>query len=277
MRVNHTLLLAFYILFGTTYSATWAAAPLSKYGTIQNVQTYSSNPFWTPDAPYNQRMPTPVYATGTDIETVDCQRVTHNLVAAICATMNNCATATLSDVRPTLITQMSRMPGGNYATACAGYLDTAFSDYVRTHSHAGAHVIGATFPAATTPNPNTSDTIDTNVFSAPQPEWAAAKEQREQNLQRLSNQGPTAFPATYDDLSFSDRMHNAADGYKPFQDSSAYKPITINATTSVMGATSGPAAKPTPDSTATGTSTPPKPVLSNNPTETVTGEILFIL
>lgn len=227
MRVKHTLLLIFFMFFGTAFSNAWGVAPFSKYGNIQNVQTYSSNPFWTPDAPYNQRMPTPVYATGTDIETTDCQRVTTNLVAAICATMNDCANATLSDIRPTLITQMSRMPGGNYATACAGYLDTAFSDYVRKYAHAGANIAGATFPTATIPTPTVQNTGTQVAFPEKQPEWAMDVQRREQELQNLKATGPSAFPTTYADLSFTERMQNAAEGYAPFKDTSAYKPIKI--------------------------------------------------
>lgn len=282
MRVNHALLLAFLTIFGTTGSTLWAAAPLSKYGQIQNVQSYSSNPFWTPDAPYNQRMPTPVYATGTDIETIDCQRVTSNLVAAICATMNNCATATLADVRPTLITQMSRMPGGNYATACAGYLDTAFSDYVRKNSHAGALVTGATFPTPTTPNPNAQETTFTDPFAPKTPQWATDAQQRKQELQNLKDASDTetpglntaAFPTTYADLSFTDRMQNAAEGYVPFKNNDAYKQITVSAST----ATGNVSHSQTTNSARTdGTAQTPTPSLSNNQTESVSGEILFIL
>ena len=79
-------------------------------------------------------MPTPVYATGTDIETADCQQVVAQLIASVCSMANNCATHTLSDIRPTLMLQLSRMPGGNYATACAGYIDTAFDTYKNTYN-----------------------------------------------------------------------------------------------------------------------------------------------
>ena len=38
----------------TTFPTT--TTPFSKYGQIQNVQNYSSNPFWDPSSPYNQRV-----------------------------------------------------------------------------------------------------------------------------------------------------------------------------------------------------------------------------
>ena len=240
MRVNHKILLSFFILSRINLFDAWAAAPLSNYGNIQTVHNYSSNPFWTPDSPYNQRMPTPVYATGADISTSECQQVTANLIAAQCRTLNNCASTRLSDIRPALMMQLSRMPGGNYGTACAGYLDTSFNDYVKKNGHAGTNVANATFPTATAPNPNvntqTFNTINTTQPTQQKPEWAAEQEQRKQELQALkaaSGAKPVgvdpnaAFPTTYADLSFTERMQNAKEGYEPFKDSSAYKTIKI--------------------------------------------------
>ena len=58
------------------FPAFYAAAAVSlfsDYGQIQNVQNYSSNPFWSPNAPYNQRFPQPVYA-GNDFSAVHLYR-----------------------------------------------------------------------------------------------------------------------------------------------------------------------------------------------------------
>ena len=240
MRVNYKTLLHFLIISCITFSDAWAAKPLSNYGNIQTVQNYSSNPFWTPDAPYNQRMPTPVYATGTDIGTADCQQITANLVAAQCMTRNNCVSTRLSDIRPALMMQLTNMPGGNYGTACAGYLDSAFNDYVKKHGHAGTNVAGATFPAPSIPNPNANANqpqINTNnAFPQPKPEWMVEQEMRKQELQALKATSSTkpvgidpnaAFPTTYADLSFSERMANAKEGYAPFKDNSAFKTISV--------------------------------------------------
>lgn len=211
-------------------------APFSKYGNIQNVQTYSSNPYWTPDSPYNLRMPTPVYATGTDIETAECQQVVAQLIASVCSMANNCATHTLSDIRPTLMLQLSRMPGGNYATACVGYIDTAFDTYKNTYATGTAMGTGA-FPAPTAPNPNadTAPYKPENPFVTPQPDWAEEVQERKQELEDLraasGYEAPhlerAAFPETYADLSFTERMQNATAGYEPYKGVSAYKSIKI--------------------------------------------------
>lgn len=302
MRLNHRLLLTFYTFAICAIFDAHAVAPFSQYGQIQNVQSYSSNPFWTPDAPYNQRMPTPVYSMGTDLKTSDCQRVTTNLVAAQCATLNGCADTTLADIRPALILQMSRMPGGNYATACAGYLDTAFADYKKKNSHIVANVNNATFPTATTPNPNIqNNTNPHNIFAPKTPEWAADVQQREQELQDLkaaSGYTPpqlenAEFPSTYADLSFSARMENEAAGYEPFKDKSAYRILTIrpeevvqqttpnvssaHATTSAQApAAAAAASEQSPTATSTPTA-PTKPELIENTVNTTPEEILFIL
>lgn len=261
------------------HSVAWAATPLSKYGNIQTVHNYSSNPFWTPDSPYNQRMPTPVYATGTDIETAECQRVVYNLIAAQCATMDNCVSTRLSDIRPTVIMMLSRLPGGNYSTACAGYMDTAFADYVRQYAHAGANFGNTTFPAATAPNPNISaQTGGTQFPDTQKPQWAINQEQRAQELKDLNASvnapvaelNPTSFPTTYEDLSFSDRMANAQQGYAPYKNNSAYKQIKISSDTSSR----------TQSKTNTSTQTKndiKKPELKNNETDSVQGEIVFYL
>lgn len=136
--------------------------------------------------------------------------------------------------------QLTNMPGGNYGTACAGYLDSAFNDYVKKHGHAGTNVAGATFPAPSIPNPNANANqpqINTNnAFPQPKPEWMVEQEMRKQELQALKAASGTppvgidpnaAFPTTYADLSFSERMANAKEGYEPFKDSSAFKTISV--------------------------------------------------
>ena len=145
----------FLIFCGLTHAAD---TPFSKYGVIQNVQNYSSNPYWSPNAPYNQRMPTPVYADGPDVETGDCQRVVSGLIATTCAMQNNCIESQLSEVRPTVMLQLSRIPNGNYATACAGFIDGAFQDYMRQTGYA-VPTVGTPFPTPTASNPNAPTTI----------------------------------------------------------------------------------------------------------------------
>ena len=288
MRVNHKISLSFFILSCAISFSALGASPLSKYGNIQTVQNYSSNPFWTPDAPYNQRMPTPVYATGTDIETAECQRVMLNLIVAQCATLNNCVSTHLSDIRPSIVMQLSRMPGGNYSTACIGYLDSTFADYVKKYGHAGTSIGNATFPNATMPNPNIGSTTFNTQNIAQAPQWPQAEQQRKQELQALKNASDTvtpglvatAFPATYDDLSFTERMSNAQQGYAPYKNNSAYKTIKIETNSGTIKQSSGNKnAQPDADFCKKNPNAEKctKPVLTNNEVTTVPDEILFIL
>lgn len=236
IKLNSVFFTCLIACFAHLQARAASPAPFSKYGNIQNVQTYSSNPYWTPDSPYNLRMPTPVYATGTDIETAECQQVVAQLIASVCSMANNCATYTLSDIRPTLMLQLSRMPGGNYATACAGYIDTAFDTYKKTYAHGNAMGTGA-FPTPTTPNPNADAAPykPENPLAPSTPDWAEEIQERRQELEDLraasGYEAPhlerAAFPETYADLSFAERMQNAAAGYEPYKGISAYKTIEI--------------------------------------------------
>ncbi|MBQ8293888.1 MAG: hypothetical protein IJX89_00690 [Alphaproteobacteria bacterium] len=209
---------------------------MSKYGVIQNVQNYSSNPFWTPNSPYNQKKPQAVYVQGVDVETSDCQRIVRGLVATECATRNNCIGATLSDVRPSIMVQLSRVPGHNYATACSGFIDAEFDSYVKQYANSAPTGVVA-FPSATVANPNVnSPTLQIeNPYQPNAPDWMLEMKAREQELKDLQSQNGagdvslahTAFPATYADLSFSERMENASAGYEPYAGTSAYKTMKI--------------------------------------------------
>lgn len=227
-----------YIVFSVFIaSLAHADTPFSKYGVIQNVQNYSSNPFWNPDGPYNQRMPTAVYATGPDVETSDCQNIVSYLVAAECNARNKCISTQLSDIRPSIMLQLSQMPGGSYATACGGYVDSAFEQYVKQNAVA-APSAGAAFPTTTgmgTKNNDTTFEIQ-NPFSPKLQQWQMEILDRKQELKDLQAANgvsephvvrTTEFPTTYADLSFSERMENAAAGYEPFKGASAYKEIKI--------------------------------------------------
>lgn len=213
-----------------------ADTPFSQYGVIQNVQNYSSNPFWSPNAPYNQRMPSAVYATGPDVETADCQQIVASLVTTQCAMRNNCIDSQLSDIRPAIMLQLSRIPDGNYATACAGYIDTAFDNYVKMHGHAAPSGV-VDFPYATAPNP-TADAPDyeiENPYEIELMDWQSDILERKlelQNLQSMNGAGGdgverAAFPSTYADLSFEERIENAAAGYQPYAGKSAYRTMKI--------------------------------------------------
>lgn len=236
MRMNLSVIFSCIIGATLCISGAYSVSPFSKYGQIQNVQTYSSNPFYNQNSPYNQTMPQPVYALGPSIQTSDCQSVLATLVAQQCSMMNNCQSARLSDIRPAIMLQLSRMPGGNYATSCSGYLDSAFENYKKNFSY-NTPTAGATFPAATVPNPNADVTNpQIKIFpDAQKPQWATEMAQRKQELKELQAASGAndagleyaEFQKTYADLSFTERMANEAAGFEPYKDKKAYDTLKI--------------------------------------------------
>ncbi len=206
--------------------------PLSKYGQIQNVQNYSSNPFWTPDSPYNLRMPVPVYVQGTDVDTGDCQRVVSALITTYCSTRNNCLGISIEDARPTLTVQLASIPGHNYVTPCSGYIDTAFETYKKENAIAAPTGKTVAFPSATTPNPNANQQeVNFNILQPQQaPDWAVEMKGREQELEQMQSQNAAGtnqvikmdFPTTFADLSFTERQQVLKEGYQPYAGKSAY-------------------------------------------------------
>lgn len=165
-------------------------APLSQYGQIQNVQNYSSNPFWNPNGPYNQTLPRPVYVTGPDLGSGDCERTVFALVASVCAANNDCRGLQLSDIRPTVMVQLSRLPGHNWATQCMGYIDSAFSEYETTAQNR-VPTTPVSFPTGVTvanPNATTSEFKIKNPFVPQVPEWAQEMQKRKQELKDLQSQ-----------------------------------------------------------------------------------------
>ena len=218
----------------------WAGpAVMSKYGTIQGVDGYSTNPFWSSNtSTYSNRMPVPVYENGPDVQTDECLKIVSNFVSAQCNALNNCADTSLSDIRPAIILQLSRMSGGNYATSCSGYLDEIFRQYKQAHQTPGA---SATFPTpsttakAATTNTNKSAVPLNNFFDAQKPAWAIEMQERTTELSEFQADNekfhpelvPMDFPKTYADLSFGERMANNKAGYEPYQGKSAFKPMAI--------------------------------------------------
>jgi len=217
--------------------------PISQYGLIQNVQNYSSNPFWNPYGPYNQRMPQPVYVQGADLNTADCQRTVGTLIASYCVDNNNCVGMQLSDVRPVMMLQLARLPGHNYATSCAGFIDSEFADYVAQYSNAGPSNSYVAFPTGTVANPTYNETeyeienpyqIRDRTWN--NENWDKAKRERAQELENLQSMNGANdiklaradFPTTAADLSFSERVELQSAGYEPFKEASPYqKPFKL--------------------------------------------------
>ena len=232
-------------------NATAATSLFSDYGQIQNVQHYSTNPFWTPNSPYNQRMPQPVYVQGADLTAEDCFKVVQSLVSVQCMARDNCKNTTLSDIRPTIMVQLSNLPGNNYVSACSGYIDGVFESYVAQYGNALPNRAVA-FPAGTTPNQNLNGNSGViqieNPYKQIPAKWQMEIKERSDELQQLQKQNgagsehlsATAFPTTFEDLSFSERMAVKAEGYEPYKDASAYViPNFVNKTEWCNGAGSG--------------------------------------
>ncbi|MBQ1997729.1 MAG: hypothetical protein II238_04740 [Alphaproteobacteria bacterium] len=190
MRINFKNFLCIFTGLAAFLGTSNADTIFSKYGIIQNVQNYSSNPFWNPNSPYNNRMPQPVYATGPQVKTDECQRIVTSLVTLQCMNANNCIGARIDDIRPAIILQLSRMSGGNYATACAGYLDGIFNDYVSQFANAAPKGISVGFPIPAAPNTNANgNQIQlSNPFATPAPDWATDMRERQSELQDLHTQ-----------------------------------------------------------------------------------------
>lgn len=212
----------------------YSASIFSKYGVIQNVQDYSTNPSWNPNSPYNVHLPRPVYAFGPQVGTDDCLQIVYDLVAITCSGMNNCVNAELSDVRPSVMLQLSRITTGNYATSCGGYIDGVFYKYITQNGH---NIQDGNIVAFPTPNTNTIQPIQIeNPFTPQAPDWAIEFQERKQELQDLQSQNgtnvygveSTPFPTTYADLSFTERMENEKQGYEPYKDKHAYERVKIN-------------------------------------------------
>ena len=214
------------------FGATAATSLFSNYGQIQNVQNYSTNPFWTPNSPYNQRLPQPVYVQGADLTAEDCFKVVQSLVSVQCMARDNCKDTTLADIRPTIMVQLSNLPGNNYVSACSGYIDGVFESYVAQFGNTVPNRAVA-FPNATEPNQNlnNNNTIQIqNPYKQEIPQWQQEIKERSQELQELQQQNgagsehlsATDFPKTYQDLSFSERMNLKTEDYAQYKDKSAY-------------------------------------------------------
>ena len=210
-----------------------ATSLFSDYGQIQNVQNYSSNPFWTPNAPYNQRLPQPVYVQGADLNTEDCMRAVQSLVSVQCMARNNCRNTTLNEIRPTIMVQLSNLPGNNYVSACSGYIDGAFESYVAQYGN-GVSGRAVSFPTGTVANPTVNENTGLqlkNPYKQTVSKKQAAINERAEELQRLQEQNgsgseslsSSAFPTTYADFSFSQRVENTREGLMPYKDMKAYQ------------------------------------------------------
>lgn len=183
------------IVFGVFYAfcADAATSLFSNYGQIQNVQKYSTNPFWTPNSPYNQKLPQPIYVQGADLNTEDCINVVQPLVYVQCAARNNCQDTPLSEIRPTIMVQLSNLPGNNYVSACAGFIDGIYESFVKEYANNITKQVA--FPTGTVPNPNANsgNNVIPNPYKQQIPKWQAEINERAQELEYLQAQNADDF------------------------------------------------------------------------------------
>ena len=213
---------------GSAYAVGTAPAIFSQYGEIQSVKKYSSNPFWNKDSPYNQNFPKPIYATGADLTTGDCNRIVENLVTSYCAEHNYCTNLRISDVRPTIMVQLSQLPGHNFATSCGGYIDSAFENFQKTYGNTSTVNLPKT-------GSQTTNIEIANPFAPKQTAQQKAIADRTAELERLQSIttptpaiGAAAFPTTTADLSFTDRVANTAAGYEQYKNMPSYRTPTFH-------------------------------------------------
>ncbi|MDR1207299.1 MAG: hypothetical protein LBK26_02700 [Rickettsiales bacterium] len=191
----------------------------NQSGLIQNVQSYSSNPFYNPASPYNQRMPVPIYAQGTELGTADCRGMVSYLIASECAGRNNCHGLRVADIRPAVINGLAAQPGHNYMTQCNGYIDGAFADYQRNTQ---------TLNPSAFPTPGTAGApgsggqlVLKNPLKMDPPEWLGGMIGRVVEMGNLQKQNSepvgiyaATMPKTYDDLSFQEKLAVQKEGYE---------------------------------------------------------------
>ncbi len=205
------------------YCGVSQSAVMSKYGEIQPVNKYSSNPFWTPDSPYNLRFPSPIYATGPDLNTETCNNTVAALVNSYCSANNNCSKLQVSDVRPKIMVQLSQLPGHNYATSCGGYIDNAVKEYKKNHGNSFSGINVVQQPKTTKPLSLTGVvTSQPKTKSDGVAERTAELEQVQSMTTQTIDVVETDFPKTIADLSFVDRVANATAGYEPYKDLKSY-------------------------------------------------------
>lgn len=193
--------------------------PFSQYGMIQNVQNYSSNPFYTPGV-YGAAYPKIAYNSGPALKPADCQVTVSTLIQNICATHNNCRNTTLADIRPEIMVALSKLPTYNYASSCAGYIDEIYKTYTNNNTNTG-NVTPTSFPSGT------SITVPTKPQTEYEKRASELKALQQQTKNSTDNIAATEFPKTFDDLSFTEKNEIKRAGYEPYKDAQVYVPLNI--------------------------------------------------
>ena len=187
MERKSLIFLTFIIGVIFTPLVAFSSSLFSNYGQIQNVQNYSTNPFWTPNSPYNKKLPQPVYVQGAELTAEDCTNVVQSLVSVQCMVRDNCKNTQLSDVRPAIMVQLAGLPNHNYVSACAGFIDDIYEKYVAYYGNNAPTNKVVAFPTATVPNPDvqSADIQIQNPYKQQIPQWQQEMNERAEELQQL--------------------------------------------------------------------------------------------
>ena len=195
---------------------THAVTPFSQYGMIQNVQNYANNPFYNPNT---AQITTPkiVYATGPSLKPDDCTRAVQNIVEIVCSNNNNCQNTTLADVRPSIMIQLSTLPGNNYAYSCSGYIDTIYENYKKRTGYPTYMPTTNSFPTAA------NTTTQKSTYQS-----RAAELKALQSVNAVDTTvNDTDFPTTINDLSRDERIALQEASYADYMDTQAYVSLDL--------------------------------------------------
>ena len=136
---------------------------------------------------------TPVVIDKMNINTEKCKSVVSGIIISECRIINNCKDMSLKDIKPTVMVRLSKIPGGNFISACNGFIDSEFNNYIF------AQKAGVSFPKINNTNSNLID------FNYKTQNYDSKK------LTKID------MPKTINDLSFAQRLNNKKKGYEQWR------------------------------------------------------------
>ena len=136
---------------------------------------------------------TPVVIDKMNINTEKCKSVVSGIIISECSLRNNCKDMSLMDIKPIVMVRLSKIPGGNFISACNGFIDSEFNNYLLSQKG------GVSFPKAVK---NNSNLIDFNYKT------------QNYNSKKLTK---IDMPKTINDLSFAQRLNNKKKGYEQWR------------------------------------------------------------
>ena len=136
---------------------------------------------------------TPVVIDKMNINTEKCKSVVNGIIISECSTKNNCKDMSLMDIKPTIMVRLSKIPGENFVSACNGFIDSEFNNYLLSQKG------GVNFPKLNNIN---SNLINFN------------NKENSYNSKKLKK---IDMPKTINDLSFSQKINNKKKGYEQWR------------------------------------------------------------